>query len=50
MRLNDNRSGRRVSPLLAPVIEAAIECVCERAREAAHGVLIGAIPDLGQAV
>jgi hypothetical protein len=27
-----------------------IETVCERARETAHGVLIGAIPGLGQAV
>ena len=27
-----------------------IDPVCERAREAAHGVLIGAIPGLGQSV
>jgi hypothetical protein len=31
-------------------IETVLETACERVREAAHGVFIGAIPDLGLAV
>jgi len=48
-RIYDNPFVRSARVLTLASV-CAIETRCEYVREAAHGVLIGAIPDLGQAV
>jgi hypothetical protein len=45
----DDGAFARSARVMTRTSVSAIETVCEQVREAAHGVLIGAIPDLGQA-